>query len=211
MSSADHMNGQGMRSSSAQPVVFARQAAGQMIAEASTGGSPGPVHDPHEHRRGLWIVGIFKLTKSIFFMLVGVGALKLIHQDLGDLAARLVSWAHDWAHLDTEGRAAGFIMEHADLITHHQLRRGALFAFLYAGLCLVEGMGLMLEKGWAEYFTVLLTFLALPWEAYELVRQFEWYKVGLTAVNIAVLLYLLWVLKRKGDFERTAPAQSPAD
>jgi len=155
----------------------------------------------HPHRQGLWIVGIFKLCKVVFFTAVGVGALNLLHKDLGDLAAHFVSWAHDWAHLDSEGNFASFLMERSELITHHQLRRGALFAFLYAGLCLVEATGLLMEKRWAEYFTVTLTALALPWEGFELVRHFEWYKVGLTLVNIAVLLYLLWVLKKKAVLE----------
>jgi uncharacterized membrane protein (DUF2068 family) len=155
----------------------------------------------HPHRRGLWLVGIFKLCKVIFFTAVGVGALNLVHKDLGDLAAKFVSWAHDWAHLDSEGNFASFLMERSELITHHQLRQGALFAFLYAGLCLVEAVGLLMEKRWAEYFTVTLTALALPWEGFELIHRFAWYKIALTLVNVAVLLYLLWVLKKKGLLE----------
>ncbi len=148
----------------------------------------------HPHRRGLWIVGLFKLSKTAFFCAVGVGALKLIHRDVGYLTTRFIAWSH----IDTEGRMASLLMERADLVTHHQLRQGALFAFLYAGLCLIEGTGLLLEKRWAEYFTVVLTTMALPWEGYELSMRFAWYKVLLTLINVAVLLYLLWVLKRKG-------------
>ncbi|WP_160115213.1 DUF2127 domain-containing protein [Bryocella elongata] len=172
------------------------------VPEPMSHAAPAPHSvDVHPHRQGLWLVGIFKLCKVIFFTAVGVGALNLLHKDLGDLAARLVSWAHDYAHLDAEGNFASFLMERSELITHHQLRRGALFAFLYAGLCLVEAVGLLMEKRWAEYFTVTLTALALPWETYELVDRFAWYKVGLTLVNIVVLLYLLWVLKKKGITE----------
>jgi len=72
-----------------------------------------------------------------------------------------------------------------------------MFAFSYAALCLVEGWGLVTQKSWAEYFTVILTTAALPWESYELVEKFEPYKVGLLLANIVVLVYLLWVLKRK--------------
>lgn len=160
--------------------------------------------DAHPHRQGLWLVGLFKLSKVLFFTAVGVGALNLIHKDLGDLAVRFVSRAHDWAHLDAEGNFARFLMERSELVTHHQLRQGALFAFLYAGLCLVESVGLLMEKRWAEYFTLTLTALALPWEGFEILRHFAWYKILLTAVNIAVLLYLLWVLKKKGTFEELA-------
>lgn len=181
-----------------------REDAGNSAAAHTPAAHPAPVEhespsaaSAHPHRRGLWAVGLFKISKTLFFTAVGFGALKLIHADLGDLAARLIAWSH----IDAEGRLAGFLLTHADLVTHHQLRRGALFAFLYAILCLVEGTGLLLEKRWAEFFTVLMTGLALPWEAYELTMHFAWYKVGLTAINVTVLLYLIWVLKRKGLLE----------
>lgn len=164
-----------------------------------------------EHANGLLLVGLFKLTKAIFFSLVGAGALKLIHKNIGSEVLRLV----DWLHIDSEGRLASFLMDKADLIGHHQLRQGALFAFLYAGLCLIEGTGLVKRKVWAEYFTVSLTAAALPWEGYELVARFESYKVVLLLVNLAVLLYLLLVLKHKrekdaaAEADRSQPSASP--
>jgi len=71
-------------------------------------------------------------------------------------------------------------------------------------LCMIEGVGLIRHKVWAEYFTVTLTTAALPWELYELVHRFEWYKVGLILANVAVVLYLLWVLKKKRESEKLA-------
>ena len=41
--------------------------------------------------------------------------------------------------------------------------------------------------------------MALPWESYELMERFSMYKVALLVLNLAVLLYLLWVLKRKRE------------
>jgi uncharacterized membrane protein (DUF2068 family) len=184
---ARHSRGEGQE----VPRRKGREESGTSGAKASTATAAGTAH---EHRRGLWIVGIYKLAKAIFFTALGAGALKLVHANLGDLALRLI----DWVHMDSEGRAASFLMDRADLIGHHQLRQSALFSFLYAGLCVIEGSGLMLEKRWAEYLTVILTAMALPWEAYELMQHFALYKVALTVLNIAVLLYLLWVLKKRG-------------
>ena len=39
--------------------------------------------------------------------------------------------------------------------------------FLYALLYLVEGIGLLLKKHWAEYFTVVATGLFIPVEIWE--------------------------------------------
>ena len=63
-------------------------------------------------------------------------------------------------------------------------------------VCLIEGTGLMLQKPWAEYLTVTLTTLALPWELFELARRPSWLRVGVLLVNLAVLFYLVWFLKR---------------
>ncbi len=145
-------------------------------------------------RRGLTLVGLFKLSKTVFFTSVGAGALHLVHRNLGDLVMRLI----DALPIDPEGRVVSIIMDKADLIDAHDLRRIGAGAFIYAILCLVEGTGLLLRKTWAEYFTVVLTALGLPVEAFEILHRFNWYKVGAFAVNLLILLYLLWVLKKRG-------------
>jgi len=144
---------------------------------------------------GLMVVGLFKLSKTLFFTAVGFEALHLIHTNLGDQMMRLI----DWLHINPVGAVASFLMDRVDLIGHHQLREAGLYSLLYAGVCLIEGVGLIRHKGWAEYFTVLLTTLGLPWEIYELIHRFEAYKIGLIAANVAVVLYLVWVLKKKRE------------
>jgi uncharacterized membrane protein (DUF2068 family) len=88
-------------------------------------------------------------------------------------------------------------MTRADLIGAPQLKHFSLLTFTYAGLCLIEGTGLMLEKRWAEYFTLTLTVLALPWECFELYKEFTIPRIALLIVNLAVLAYLVWLLRRQ--------------
>ncbi len=64
-------------------------------------------------------------------------------------------------------------------------------------MCVVEGVGLLMRKVWAEYFTVVLTVLALPYECYELWREVTSLKMSLLGLNLVVLAYLVWVLRRK--------------
>jgi len=58
-------------------------------------------------------------------------------------------------------------------------------------------VGLFLEKVWAEYLTLSLTVMFLPWELYELLRRPDWIRLGLLLINLLVLAYLLWILDRK--------------
>ena len=43
----------------------------------------------HTHDRGLLLIGLFKLGKSILFFGIGVGAIHLLHKDLGDVVMRV--------------------------------------------------------------------------------------------------------------------------
>jgi uncharacterized membrane protein (DUF2068 family) len=150
---------------------------------------------PQNHARGLLLVGLFKLSKAVFFTAVGAGALNLVHKNVAVVLMHIV----DALKLGPESRFVGFLLSKATMINSHQLREAGTLSFLYAAVCVVEGTGLVLRKGWAEYFTVILTALGLPWESYELMDKFSVYKVALLALNLAVLLYLLWVLKRKRE------------
>ena len=45
--------------------------------------------EPVGKDRGLLLIGLFKLAKSVFFFFVGIGALHLLHKDLGDESCAL--------------------------------------------------------------------------------------------------------------------------
>ncbi len=67
----------------------------------------------------------------------------------------------------------------------------------YGLIELVEGVGLWLDRLWAEYLTVIATSVLIPVEAYELVRKPTLLKAGGIAVNVAIVAYLAWMLQRR--------------
>jgi uncharacterized membrane protein (DUF2068 family) len=147
----------------------------------------------NEHRGGLLAIGLFKLLKSIFFFLVGVGALHLVHKDLAEELMRLARAMR----FDPEGHIVHLALQKVDTVNAHRLREIGAGTFAYSALALTEGIGLVLEKPWAEYLTLSLTVVFLPWEVYEIVRHPSWFRFALLAINLAVLGYLLWILSRK--------------
>lgn len=148
---------------------------------------------PGEHDSGLLLIGIFKLAKALLFFCIGIGAIHLLHKDLGDEAMRVATAMN----FDPEGRVVGFILKKADLIDIHRLREIGFFTFAYSALALTEGVGLLMEKAWAEYLTLGLTISFLPWELFELIRKPSLFRVALLLINIGVLAYLVWLLNRK--------------
>ena len=145
------------------------------------------------HDNGLLLIGIFKLAKALFFFLVGCGAIHLMDKNLANEVMRLAMALRR----DPEGRLVQLALDKVDLIDVHRLREIGIATFSYSGLALTEGIGLMLEKVWAEYLTLILTVSFLPWEMFELVRRPSWFRFGLLLTNLAVLGYLIWLLQRK--------------
>ncbi|MEO6802285.1 MAG: DUF2127 domain-containing protein [Granulicella sp.] len=122
-----------------------------------------------------------------------MGALHFLHKDLGDGVLRLATALK----FDPESRFVALVMDKVDLIDAHRLRQIGFATFAYSGVALTEGIGLIREKVWAEYLTLILTISFLPWELYELVRRPDWFRLGLLLINLAVLAYLVWLLRRK--------------
>jgi uncharacterized membrane protein (DUF2068 family) len=149
-------------------------------------------HTARHHDRGLLMIGLLKLVEAVFFFLVGVGAIHFIHRDLGDAATRLA----ERLRFDPDRRFIAFILGKLDDVTAHRLKQIGVATFFYAGLRVTEGVGLVLEKVWAEYLTVGVTTAFLPWEVYEIIRRLDWLRVGLLVTNLLVLAYLVWWLRR---------------
>ena len=145
----------------------------------------------HRHDRWLIIIGGFKLLKGLLFVLLGIGALKLLHRDIVDLLTR---WVIDM-HFDPESKFVNLLLDKAAMIDAHRLKQISIAIFCYAGLDFIEGTGLVLEKTWAEYFTLILTASFLPWEFYEILRHPTWVKVVLTLVNVLVVAYLVFYVQ----------------
>ena len=142
---------------------------------------------------GLFLIGLFKLGKAIFFMGVSLGALHFIHHDLSQTAEHILREMH----FDPESRVIDFALDKLALVTHHKLRLVSMFSFLYSGLCCFEAYGLLRRKVWAEFVTLWLSVSFVPWEAWELARRPSLWHAAILLVNLVVVAYLLWMLRRK--------------
>lgn len=145
------------------------------------------------HDRGLIVIGGLKLLYGVFFILVGIGALKLLHKDLVYI---LSGWAVD-LRFNPENRFVNLVLDKVALIDAHRLKEISIAVFCYAALDWIEGLGLIYEKVWAEYLTIVLTASFLPWELFVLVRHATWAKFVLIVINSLVLLYLLFVVQKR--------------
>jgi len=137
------------------------------------------------------LIGLFKLFKAILLIAVGVGAFKLIHSDVTDIAWRIVTRLG----LDPGGRYVGKLLLGAANLTPDKIRDVGVGSFVYAALFLTEGIGLSMAKRWAEWFSVIITSSLVPFEVYEIYRHPTALKVVALLVNIAVVAYLIYRIR----------------
>ena len=154
---------------------------------------------PH-HNRWLILIAAFKLAQAALFIAIGVGALRLVGKDLGDLLSQLA----DHLRFNPEGKLVNFLLDRAAFVDDRMLRRIGAVGFIYAFLDLAEGIGLYLEKVWGEYLTLIITGSFLPLEVYELFRRITWIRSGLLVINALVFLYLLKVVTERARERRSS-------
>jgi uncharacterized membrane protein (DUF2068 family) len=93
--------------------------------------------------------------------------------------------------VDPDNRFIHGLLTRALAVSPTQLKAASIGTFIYAGLLLTEGIGLLLRKRWAEYFTIITTGALIPLEVYEIVRQVSPTKVVVLIVNVAIVVYLV--------------------
>ena len=144
------------------------------------------------HPLALRLIAAFKLLKGVLLLAAGIGALRLLHRDVAEIANRWVSELR----LDPQNRFIHALSLRAGAVDDRMLREIGVGTFFYSALLLTEGVGLWLEKRWAEYLTVILTGSFLPLEVYELTRRINGTRVTILAINVLIVAYLIRLLRR---------------
>lgn len=136
----------------------------------------------------LRIIAIYKIFHGLFFIAIGIGLIKLKHQNIPQI---LNEYVIQPLQLPPESKLVDWALDEASKITPHWITLASDAVFVYALLFLVEGIGLYLRKHWAEYFVVIVTGSLLPFEIWAMVTKVEWWKAGLILGNVLIVVYLI--------------------
>src|ERR1035438_2552783 len=149
---------------------------------------------PHQSTKTLLAIALFKLLKGFLLIFVGVGALKLLRHDVAETV-------YHWVNIlrvDPDNRFIHRMLSRLLSVSPNQLRAASVGTFVYAALLLTEGTGLLLRKRWAEYFTIITTAGLIPLELYEISRHLTAAKAIVLLINVAIVLYLVAMVRRAG-------------
>jgi uncharacterized membrane protein (DUF2068 family) len=130
----------------------------------------------------LRLIAIFKFFKAALLLALGVGLFRLIHKDVGDVLERYC----EALKLDPGSHFVNLALEKAGHVSPEQIKK-----------FLAEGTGLWLRTRWGEWLTVIITGSLVPVEIYEIYRHFSFVRVGVLALNVAIVVYLIWHMRKQ--------------
>jgi uncharacterized membrane protein (DUF2068 family) len=169
-------------------------------APLSAGGSArGPV--------GFRIIGALKLGSGLLLLAAGLGMFRLFKNNV---TAEL-DWAARHLKLDPDNHVFHMALEWVGGLDRKHLRVIEAGTFFYALLHILEGTGLILERDWAGYLTVVATSALVPFEIYEVVQksnppQILLLKLLVLVVNLGFVVYVVVKLRQEHRQRRTQRA-----
>src|SRR6201996_2915519 len=144
-------------------------------------------------------IALYKLVKVMLLLGVAYGELRL--RD-ASLAAKLLSWAQARPY-GLEHRIVGQLLEWFGSLSVSRIHALRIVTLAYAAVFAVEGIGLWMEKRWAEWLTTIITASLIPLEVWEFFHRPNFGKAAVVIANVAVVAYLVWHV-RKTQAQRQA-------
>ena len=141
---------------------------------------------PRERTWTIHFIAAEKAIKGTILLVVAFKMLTLFNRDIH-------AWAEDFVTrhgIDLANRYVHSMLERLVGFGNTQLVEFSVVAAVYAALLFTEGIGLWLQKRWAEYMTTYLTALFIPFEIYEIYERFTWIRIAILGLNIFVVWYL---------------------
>jgi uncharacterized membrane protein (DUF2068 family) len=156
-------------------------------------------------------ITIERFVKGTVLVLAGIALIAFSHTNtFQDWVVRAQSelnlnpGQHSWRRLYEQTLVR---FGNASRLTRDALGAGAV---LYGVLELVEGVGLLLRRRWAEYLVLVATCAFVPVEIDELLRHPTPVKAIAFVVNLAIIAYLVWRKRLFLERPETATSASPA-
>jgi uncharacterized membrane protein (DUF2068 family) len=165
---------------------------------------------PPAHRRQrqvLKAVATFEFFKGVFVLVMGFCALALVHKDVWLYAESLLALFH----INTDRRSAQLFLDFADNVTDARLWAAARIAFAYTALRFTEAYGLWNCRTWAEWVALVSGALLMPLEVRELMRGVTALRSAVFLGNLAVVFFMLYVIRTNRRERQLAGAGTVCD
>jgi uncharacterized membrane protein (DUF2068 family) len=159
------------------------------------------------HRNGLRTIATFEAVKGVVVLVLGFGLLSF----LGREDARFVEQLLVRMHFDPANRYLQVIIRALSEVSDTRLWLMTGFATLYAAIRFAEAYGLWTERRWAEWLAALSGGVYIPVEIYELIHRVTWVRIAALLLNIAIVVYMVWLLTESRQLRAAEATAAPAE
>lgn len=160
---------------------------------------------PPRRGRYLKLIAIFTILKGILLLTVGVSLIFLNSRT--QLLERIGEWAGDELALVHSPAALYLLNRLQDVVSGGLLRVTGLISLFYGAVLCTEGVGVYLQKRWAELLMICATALLVPFEAHHLWRKPSLLAAFILAANVFIVWYLYRVVGREKRSQPLADAE----
>ena len=151
----------------------------------------------------LRLIAIYKLAKALIAFALGFELLRFMHHNVADFVRDYIIEPY---RFDPESRFFKWLLEEAAQLTSHKLAFLGFGAFFYGLIFAAEGFGLYFRKHWAEYMVIISTASLMPIEFWEIYLKLAWWKFGVVAGNVLIIVYLVHRLQLDAHFKAQSRA-----
>jgi uncharacterized membrane protein (DUF2068 family) len=162
---------------------------------------PAPaILQPRQRVRYLKLIALFKMAKGLLLLILGCSLLFVNGH------ATWLDGISDWADREIllgHSKGVTFLLNKLqDVLSGGQLRATAFLALFYCAVLFTEGIGVYLQKRWAELLMIFATATLIPLE----VRHI-WHRPSLAAFVILLAnCFIVWFLYRVLKRDQTGTA-----
>src|SRR5450432_1231794 len=143
-------------------------------------------------------IALYKLVKVLLLLALAYGEVRLSD---ASLAAKLLVWASA-RPLGLEHHVVTWLLEWFSGLSASRVHALRIVTLAYAAVFATEGIGLWMQKRWAEWLTTIITASLIPLEAWEIFYRPTIGKVLILLANIAVVGYLVWHVRKTQALRR---------
>ncbi len=156
--------------------------------------------------RYLKLIALFKIAKGVLALALGFSLLFL------NSRTRWLDAISDWTADElvlVHSKAVLYLLNKLQaVLANGQLRAPGLLALFYSAVLFTEGIGVYLQKRWAEFLMVFATGVLIPFEVRHVYHRPSIGGFVILAVNCFIVWFLYRVLKRE---KHHAPAVPPPE
>ena len=152
------------------------------------------------------LLRVFAVERFLRFLILGAAAYGVwrfrydkagVQREFNDARPAIRDLYRDLGFDITHSKLLGLI-QHSFTLSPRTLLYLAVGLAVYAVIELVEAVGLWLGRRWGEYFAMIATSVFLPYEIYDLTVKITWLRVAAFAVNLLLVIYLVWTKRLFG-------------